>query len=1177
MSMDMLFLRILNMSITASFIALAAIILRFFLRKSPRWISCLLWGLVAIRLLIPFSFESHLSLMPEGEPIPTPAALSEVKESPAENSPESNIYNDYREPLSDNEGNFSGVVIPDNNVNIPENTPEASPEIMENEVSNSTQTQSTVSATTVKEQNGIKVLKVLSWVWVSGVALMALYCTLSYLKIKRKVKISLLREENIYYCDEVKSPFILGLIKPKIYLPSNITEEDAGFVIAHEKAHLKRRDHLIKPLGFLLLTIHWFNPLMWVCYILLSKDIELAREEKVIRDMEIKDKKSYSTTLLSLSVKERMISACPLAFGEVSVKERIKSVLSYKKPAFWVSVVAIILCITLGVCFLTNPVEKQDEGEGAVADAYEEPDPYITLPEDTSGLGYIEYAHFDNETILKDSYVKLYPDTERFELMLSPLSSYLPTGTYTITEDKLTLDCEGNEKMYVFTFTSKDANSLKFVASESSEIPKYKYSEKDKNSTSVFEDGAIFTHISGEVENLRYSSHTEIDGVWVEFSNVDLFTYNYPTLGIHWYNETDTDYSFGEYFELHYFRDGEWIDCKTGLQSANDIAYVLRSGDDTVYNYYLSGYDISRVGKYRFTTEIEHTGKYTWVVFSIGNQGEINFTEGTKGTDTENVSVTVKKIDLSPDNPYMEVEWTNYTDKTIDIRDEYEITKSNGQSFEYFYCSLEKWFYQSLKELEPYSTFTYRYSLSGYAPFEPGDYRFEGTYDKGQKASMEIRIGSRDVIKYSFEADDLVYACDRMSKVTPPEKLPSYRLTNHGTFEVYDSENKEWITLGNAQKFHIYSNKLDSLFTGEGRWIEALSTNDLKSDNGESFETNTKDSIYMLLKQKNGSLYLVIADKTSADTYNVQAIYRQNPDVVRTTMSFDLAMGDNMRFFTSPSATATLSMRDRDNDATNKLFLENRNVSGVENLYDIFRDGVYTISDKEHSDSVVSITLRDYDEAGNPLFSHIDVYEDDLIKIYDSTYSHDQLYHSVGITEKATYAFESLKTRVEPYYKCIYGIEPFMYSYEIRSKMGLLESDTIGREPHFIHYPEDDLVAMWVQAGTGTLTRSQKFYNTETGEISQVFTGLVDYKDGLVLSSGHSQVTITSLENPEKTQVIDTFKEPISPHMENICAIGFTEDGARVKVTYNTGDYEKGEEISRYTEYFEIDQKFFDE
>ena len=423
--MDMLFLKILNMSITASFIALAAIILRFFLRKSPRWISCLLWALVAIRLLIPFSFESHLSLMPEGEPIPTPAALSEVKEGPPENSPQSNIYNDYIEPEIGNEGEYSGIVIPDNNVNIPENTPEASPEIMENEVSDSTQTQSTVSATGVKEQNGIKVLKVLSWVWVSGIALMALYCTLSYLKIKRKVKVSLLREENIYYCDEVKSPFILGLIKPKIYLPSNITEEDAGFVIAHEKAHLKRRDHLIKPLGFLLLTIHWFNPLMWVCYILLSKDIELACDEKVIRDMKADDKKNYSTTLLSLSVKERMISACPLAFGEVSVKERIKSVLSYKKPAFWVSVVAIILCITVGVCFLTKPVSKQDEGEGAVSDAYEEPDPYITLPEGTTDLGYIEYAHFDNETILKDSYVKLYPDTERFEFMLSPLSSYL--------------------------------------------------------------------------------------------------------------------------------------------------------------------------------------------------------------------------------------------------------------------------------------------------------------------------------------------------------------------------------------------------------------------------------------------------------------------------------------------------------------------------------------------------------------------------------------------------------------------------------------------------------------------------------------------------------------------------------------------------------------------------------
>ena len=753
-------------------------------------------------------------------------------------------------------------------------------------------------------------------------------------------------------------------------------------------------------------------------------------------------------------------------------------------------------------------------------------------------------------------------------------------GTYTIVGDKLTLDCEGNEEMYVFTFTGKDANSHKFVAAESAPIPKYRYSEKQKEYLPVFEDGAIFTHISGEVENLRYSSHTDIEGVWVEFSNVDLYTNNYPTLGIHWYNETDTDYSFGEYFELHYWKDGEWIDCKTGLQSANDIAYVLRAGDETVYNYYLSGYDISRVGKYRFTTEIENTGKYTWVAFSIGEQGEINFTEGTKSTDTEGVNVAVKKIDLSPANPYMEVEWTNYTNKTIDIRDEYEITKSDGQSFEYFYCSLEKWFYQSLKELEPYSTYTYRYSLSGYAPFEPGIYKFEGTFDDTKHAYETFNINTRDVAKYTFKADDLVYASKEMSKVTAPEKLPLYRLTNHGTFEVYDSENKEWKTLGNAQRIRIAGDRLTDnfsyMFNENGRWMEKNSAEELRKSCLESYEVRTDTGAIRLLIQKGGIRYLLLADGEKRN-YEAKALYRQNPDEVRTTMSFDLAMGDNMRFFSSPTATATINMRDRDNNANNMMFLENRNVGGVENLYDIFRDGVYTISDKEHSDSVISISIRDYDEAGNALFSHINVYENDLIKIYDSTYSHDQLYHSVGITEKATYAFESLKTRVEPYYKCIYGIEPHMYSYEIRSKMGLLESDTIGREPHFIHYPKDNLVAMWVQWGTGSLTRSQKFYNIETGEISEAFTGLVDYKDGLVLSSGHSQVTITNLENPEKTQVIDTFKEPISPHMENICAVGFTDDGARVKVTYNTGDYEKGEEISRYTEYFEIDRDLFDE
>ncbi|MEE1012380.1 MAG: M56 family metallopeptidase, partial [Acutalibacteraceae bacterium] len=196
--------------------------------------------------------------------------------------------------------------------------------------------------------------------WLIGMGVMLVYTLISYLVVKFKVRISVPLKENIYLCDGIDTPFILGIFKPKIYIPSSIGENDAEFVIAHEKAHLKRKDHLWKPFGFLLLSIYWFNPVLWIAYILLCKDIELACDEKVIRDMGVEVKKDYSNALINCSVSRKTISACPLAFGETSVKSRIKSILNYKKPAFWVIIVAIILSAVLAVCFLTDPIDKSN-------------------------------------------------------------------------------------------------------------------------------------------------------------------------------------------------------------------------------------------------------------------------------------------------------------------------------------------------------------------------------------------------------------------------------------------------------------------------------------------------------------------------------------------------------------------------------------------------------------------------------------------------------------------------------------------------------------------------------------------------------------------------------------------------------------------------------------------------
>jgi len=313
--MSEFFLKIVNMSISASWIVLAVLLLRLLLKKAPKWITVLLWGIVAVRLICPFTIESVMSLIPSAETI-SPQVLIE--------NPEIN----------------TGFPILNNTIN---------PIIQE----------STVTVAPEKSINSLQLfVLIFSKVWVIGIAAMLLYTVISYFKVKRKIGTAVLLRDYIFQSENVVSPFVLGIIKPKIYLPFNMNEQDMEHVIAHENAHIRRKDHWWKPFGFLVLTLHWFNPLMWLGYVLLCRDIELACDEKVVKEFNNEQKADYSQALLTCSVNRRIIAACPLAFGEVGVKDRVKSVLNYKKPAFWVIIVAIITSIAVAVCFLTNPKTK---------------------------------------------------------------------------------------------------------------------------------------------------------------------------------------------------------------------------------------------------------------------------------------------------------------------------------------------------------------------------------------------------------------------------------------------------------------------------------------------------------------------------------------------------------------------------------------------------------------------------------------------------------------------------------------------------------------------------------------------------------------------------------------------------------------------------------------------------
>lgn len=303
------------MSISASWIVLAVLLLRLLLKKAPKWINGILWGIVGLRLIMPFSFESIFSLIPSSETI-----------SKAPDSPRPHFE--------------SGVTIIDNQVN--DYLGEHYYEVV-----------------TRPTGHFADITTILTIVWIVGIVLLLAYTIISYSRVKNKIGTAVLLRDNIYQSENVISPFVLGIIKPKIYLPFNMNEQDMEHVIAHEQAHINRKDHWWKPLGFLILTLHWFNPLMWLGYVLLCRDIELACDEKVIKELNTEQKADYSQALLNCSVNCRMIAACPLAFGEVGVKDRVKSILNYKKPAFGIIVVAIIASIAVAVCFLTNPTSNK--------------------------------------------------------------------------------------------------------------------------------------------------------------------------------------------------------------------------------------------------------------------------------------------------------------------------------------------------------------------------------------------------------------------------------------------------------------------------------------------------------------------------------------------------------------------------------------------------------------------------------------------------------------------------------------------------------------------------------------------------------------------------------------------------------------------------------------------------
>jgi beta-lactamase regulating signal transducer with metallopeptidase domain len=365
--MSGLFLIVLNMSLTASYVILFVILIRLPLKKTPKFISYALWGAVAFRLIVPFSFESIFSIVP--------------RNTNAVQIPHDIIY--QQSPQTN-----SGIEVVDSFVSgsLPAPIIEAS-----------------VNPLQIYVEIG-------AYIWVLGIIALLIYSLVSIFILKRQLKSAQLIEKNIFEANNLKTPFVLGLVKPKIYLPSGINDEERSYILLHEQTHVHRKDYIIKILAFLILSMHWFNPLVWIAFILMSADMELSCDERVLKEMNEDIKKPYANSLLSLATERHILNGSPLAFGEGNIKGRIKNVMNYKKPGFWVVGTAIIIVIGIGIGLMTNPINPEKLSN--FSDIYEVSEKWAEALKNRDGKIRYELMAPESKTDYYNSLIEINGDIE---------------------------------------------------------------------------------------------------------------------------------------------------------------------------------------------------------------------------------------------------------------------------------------------------------------------------------------------------------------------------------------------------------------------------------------------------------------------------------------------------------------------------------------------------------------------------------------------------------------------------------------------------------------------------------------------------------------------------------------------------------------------------------------------
>ncbi len=408
--MTAVFLKIVNMGISASWLILAIFILRFLLRRSPKWIMCMLWALAAVRLICPFSVKSTLSLIPDSQTL-LETVLADLS-VPADN--QHDIQASGSSSVTYSKDRLSGNKYHDTkNVNTRNFDTE------------------NVNTEDVPDQNTYdqsfenrNLASFLCRLWLSGTVLMLLYSLVSYLKLCRHTRTAMPLDKTVMICDSIDVPFVLGIIRPRIYLPSDMDNTQAEYILAHEKTHITRLDHWWKPAGFLILSVYWFHPLCWISYVLFCRDIETACDEHVIKSFDFKDKKKYAQALLAYSINQKVITACPLAFGEIGAEKRIKNILHYKKPAIWAVLGSLAVCAATAACFLTDPAEEHLADDGIKTATVGETVKNKELLQDMLNAWTQAFVDRDGETIASLTSAEAAADLKDRELLMGQKGNY---------------------------------------------------------------------------------------------------------------------------------------------------------------------------------------------------------------------------------------------------------------------------------------------------------------------------------------------------------------------------------------------------------------------------------------------------------------------------------------------------------------------------------------------------------------------------------------------------------------------------------------------------------------------------------------------------------------------------------------------------------------------------------